>query len=161
MDRIALPLDTPSPFPAVKRLLGCTWLPFQWPGFSEITMFPLVICHFLLCLPIPWLVWPRPFASGSSFNCRLFCLEDRWGTCGRNPRAIPPAIACPSQACFPAASAIIGSAEQPKGPARKRRRCTNTSTQDPQPTAPVRKWCGQRDCGSAAIPQRGSCMCAT
>ena len=159
VDRIALPLDTPSPFPAVKRLLGCTWLPFQWPGFSEITMFPLVICHFLLCLPIPWLVWPRPFASGSSFNCRLFCLEDRWGTCERNPRAIPPAIACPSQACFPAASATMSVRQSSrKGPPASVAVARTHQLKIPN----RRRQCGsQRDCGSAAIPQRGSCMCAT
>lgn len=41
----------------------------------------------------------------------------------------------------------------------KRRCCTRTSTQDPQPMALVREWCGRRDCGSAVIPQKGSCMC--
>jgi hypothetical protein len=30
--------------------LGSTWLPFQWPSFSEITMFLLAICHLPLCV---------------------------------------------------------------------------------------------------------------
>ena len=144
--------------------LGSTWLPFQWPSFSEINYVstrhlssPFMRCAF----PFPGSFGHDHLPAGQRSTAACFALRiggDLWGGSSCNPagHCVPVTSLLPS-----GIGHHVGSAGQPKGPACKRRRCTRTSTQDPQPTAPVREWCGRRDCGSAVIPRKGSCMCAT